>query len=188
MYNPDKLPVSSDLITKVKLKNSDIFYVDVFPYDCIYTDNLEHFFECHNEFSKDIHKAFRKYFEEHDYNQEYYYKPQLEIAFDNEITEIIKRKLADCGYKNYGDTVVLGAEQSYGFINRCGIYRYNDYFPLKTDAVHFEGEMYSVPKGYERMLYNKYGDYMSLPANINPCHSKELEGLSDFERKFVEGL
>ncbi len=188
MYNPYKTPVSSDLITKVKLKNSDIFYVDVFPYDCVDVKDLELFFEKHNDFSKEIHKVFREYFDRHNYEQKNYYIPQTEPSFDADITRIIKEKLSEYGYKNCGDTVVLGLEQSFGFINRCGIYRYVDYFPLLKDGVTFENGKYCSPKEYKLMLNNKYGDYMSLPSDIRPCHTKELEGLSDSDRQFVKKL
>ena len=188
MYNPNKIPVSSDLITKVKLKSSDIFYVDVFPYDCVDTDDMERFFEQHNEYSKELHKELKKYFEQKNYQQKNYCIPQAEPSFDNEITEIIKKKLIEYCYKKSGNTVVLGLEQSFGFINRCGIYKYDSYFPLIKECVAFEGEKYYAPKEYKNMLNNKYGDYMCLPTNIQPCHLIELAGLSDSERTFVEQI
>ena len=187
-YKPNKIPLCSNLITKVKLRNFDSFWVDIFPYDCFDVENLGEFFNKHNELSRELHKEFQKYFEKNICYPEKFYYPHAESSFDDEINSIIKEKILECGYKNCGDTVVLGIDQFEGLINSCGIYRYDDYFPLKKNVVEFEGEKYNAPKEYEHMLQNKYGDYMSLPSDITPCHSQELKGLSDGERDFVKNL
>ena len=189
MYNPDKVPVSSDIITKVKLKDSDLFYVDIFPYDCVNTDSdIEVFYTQHNELSVKLHKEFRNYFESQKYHQNSYYKPQAEPSFDNEITKIIKKFISENGYRNEGKFIALGADQSYGFIRLCGAYEYSDYYPLSDNAVEFEGAVYDAPKNYKAILTQKYDDYLSLPRNISPSHSKELSDISERDRSFVKGI
>ena len=188
MYNPNKSPISSDLLTKVKFKNSDLFYVDIFPYDCINTNDPESFFKSHNELSATLHQEFRKYFETHNYKQNFYYKPQAEPSFDSDITKIIKQHLKDNKYKKIGDHMVLGIDQSSGFINNRGIYHYSDFFPLKKDYVEFESYTYNVPKKYKEILHKKYGDYLSLPKSVSPIHSMELNNISEQDRLIVGGI
>ncbi len=186
MYNPNKSPVSSDIITKVKFKDSDLFYVDIFPYDCINDENdIEKSFENHKKLSLLIHNEFRKYFEDNKYQQKYYFKPQAEPSFDDNITEIIKNFISTHNYNNNGKYIVLGADQSLGFIKLCGAYCYDDYYPLAENAVIFEKSIYNAPKNYEWVLTQKYGDYLSLPKNITPTHSKELSDITNKDREIV---
>jgi len=186
MYNTNKIPVSSDLITKVKLKNSDLFYVDVFPYDCVDAENTGEFFELHKKINKEIHIEFKKYFENKNYQQRYYFKPQSEPSFDDDITAFIKKCLAANQYKSEGEYIVMGIEQSLGFVMNFGLCQYSDFFPLHKAAVKFSETKYNAPRNYKKLLKTTYGDYLSLPPNVNPLHSQELSFITEFDREIVE--
>ena len=187
MYNTKKSPVSSDIITKVKLKNSDLFYVDIFPYDCIETQiSSEAFLEKHKELSAELHNKFKEYFECNQYQQKSYYIPQAEPSFDDDITKIIKEFISANGYKTNGKYITLGADQSLGFINLCGIYEYTDYYPLIDDVVEFESAFYCAPQNYKNVLSQKYNDYLSFPKSVKPVHSIELSVITENDRAIIE--
>lgn len=187
MYNPNKNPISSDIITKVKLKNSDIFYVDVFPYDYIDSDE-ENFYAKHKKLNGALHDKFRQYFEEKNYQQKDFNIPQSESSFDEDISDIVKEFLKKHNYTSCGDKLVFGVDQSYGFV--C-MYKKNDasnYFPLVENGIEFEGVKYSVQAKYDELLTELYKDYMLLPNSVKPTHSKELQGLSEKDVMFVKKL
>lgn len=189
MYNPNKTPISSDIITKVKFKDSDLFYVDVFPYDCVDTeDDMEQFFKKHKALCATLHSIFREYLEDKNYKQKNYFIPQAEPSFNEDITNIIKNFISSNGYKTNGNFIALGAEQSFGFVNYCGVFRYEDYFPLAKRSVEFEDLLYNAPINYKMILKQTYGDYLSLPKNIKPVHSKELSIITEQDRKIIENI
>ena len=84
--------------------------------------------------------------------------------------------------------MVLGIEQSRGFINNRGIYKTSDFLPLKIDSVKFENTKYNAPKEYKEILQKKYGDYLSLPKSVMPIHSQELSFISEHDREIVGGI
>lgn len=181
MYNPNKNPVSSDIITKVKFKDSDLFYVDIFPYDCVNTGDIDQFYKQHNELRVKMHNEFGKYFESKQYHQNYYYKPQAEPAFDSDITKIIKDFISDNGYSDNGNIIALGADQSF-----CSIDKYSDYYPLADDMVAFEGTTYCAPKNHKEVLNKIFKDYLSLPRNIMPTHSEELSIITELDKEIID--
>ena len=178
MYNPNKTPVSSDIITKVKFKDSDIFYVDVFPFDFVDAQNNEQFYEKHKKLNVELHDKFRAYFEKNDYKQINFSIPQSNSSFDDDISKIIKDFLRENNYGYRGGHVVFGVDQSYGFVCMHDINDEAKYFPLIKDGIEFEGTKFSLQTGYDDLLKELYGDYLSLPRSVKPTHSKELEGLS----------
>ncbi len=189
MYNPKKNPVSSDIITKVKLKNSDLFYVDIFPYDCIDSESeIDSVLAQHQKLSIDLHSYFRKYFEEKGYQQKNFAIVQPEPDYEEDITHIIKQFIQTNGYNTNGKYIVLGADQSFGFIRMCGAYLYSDYYPLAKDTVEFEGTVYHAPRKYYSVLTQKYSDFLSLPRSVTPTHSIELSDITDRDRLIVHSL
>ena len=186
MYNPLKQPPSSDLITKVKLKESDVFYVDVFPFDCIDIDDTENGIDVHIQHHMEIHHKFRTYFENKQYIQQVFYKPQAEPSFDDDIKKIVKEFLEEKGYHARGTHVVMGADQSYGFVKFNGINSCNDVLPINKDGVEFENVLYNAQYNYKKLLEIQYGDYMSLPRDITPTHSLELSSISEKDRQIAK--
>ncbi len=178
MYNPNKSPVSSDIITKVKFKSSDIFYVDVFPYDFVDDSKEEQFYETHKRLNIELHDKFKVYFERNNYKQLDYAIPQQNSAFDEDISEIIKDFLSENNYSCQGEKIVFGVDQSLGFICMRNMSEKNNYFPLIKDGIEFEGYKYSLQAKYDDLLKELYGDYLLLPRSVKSTHSKELEQIS----------
>ena len=61
-----------------------------------------------------------------------------------------------------------------------GIKSYHRHFPLKKNAVEFEGTLYDAWNHFEEALTSMYGDYWALPRSISEPHSTELDhGLTE---------
>lgn len=174
MYNPNKNPVSSDIITKVKLKSSEKFFVDVFPFDCIQSNNQSETWRHLELRSELLHNEFEKYFVEHKYTQKSFNKPQMEVSFDKDITKIIKKYLLMDSYDKREGFCVLGIDQSRGFRKSDGMCPTCFFFPLNKTLL-FEENNYIVPNKTHEILSKKYGDYFNLPSSVIPTHYEEVE-------------
>ena len=83
-------------------------------------------------------------------------------AVMNEYTsQIPKDKNDDCCYRS------LTALNSPG---GADLFYIDEMFPLTE--LEFEGDVYQVPKDYEKWLNTYYGDIYRLPMNIQPKHFK----------------
>ncbi len=158
---------------KIKHKNSDNLFIDIFPYDFYYKKlNSDE----KSELSSKIAEV---------------RKPKVFQRFKNndDIREHFKRiidtKLLCNKGVNLDETpaIMMGVDFPHAWKNK--VYDWDSLFPLKR--IVFEGKYFYAPNKPEVVLKSIYGDYMKMPKDPYPRHSKYLN-MTESEKFFLEEL
>ncbi len=177
--------------SKIKLKNSDSYFIDIFILDYIYVEPGQEAIALKNrddlcdEFSDKVKEIFDKHHFYNTGNKKAMAIPEM----DAEIIEVekkyvnkyLERFLKDKPYSHF--TRAIGNCKWLRDI--YDIQKSEDYLPFKSDSVLFEGHYYGTFRNYPKILEYQYGDYWSLPGKIDPGHTHEYV---DYSEKDVEVL
>ena len=171
-------------VMKIKLRKSDLFFVDVFPWDYIdahpgeeekvwkETQKLNEFFH------KDLGDLFRKKGFLCDGDR----RPKADDNLDLAVKELEKTYLNDFSKKyslnEKSSHFCLGIEQENGFREGSQLHECRIFMPIIKNAVLFEGQYYDALNNYLIALENHYGDFWTLPSTISQVHSSEMVGYS----------
>ncbi len=181
-------------VYKVKLKESDQFYVDIFTRDFIDIgeDSIENIWPqtkvLHQDYQNELYKLFKHYGFTFSGNT----RPTSYEILDEPVKE-----LTDCYIDKYymqfnpngkKDFFCAGIELEQPFRDPVKILNSSDYFPIITNNVNFEGEKYNSYKNNDKYLTILYGDYWSLPKSISATHSGEFLDFSAKDEKLLEHL
>lgn len=158
---------------KLKHKNSENLFIDIFPYDFYHSKLTE---EEKLELSDKIvevrkPKLFKKY-----KNIE-----QIREHFKN-ITKnnILSAKDVDLDKE---PALFMGIDFPHNWRNK--VYDWENIFPLKQ--ISFENKVFYAPNMPETVLKSIYRDYMRIPKDSYPRHSNYID-MTEGERKFLESL
>ena len=158
---------------KIKHKNSDNLFIDIFPYDYYYKKlNKDEKTELSLKIAE-LQKV--KLFQRFKTNEEIknYFKKTVE-------TKILCNKDVEL---DESPAVMMGIDFPHSWKNK--VYDWETLFPLKR--ILFEDREFYAPNKPEDVLRSIYGNYMALPKDPYPRHSRYLD-ISDSERNFLEGL
>ena len=103
----------------------------------------------------------------------------------NRIPNRVRHLMADAILKKYAHD-----PEENGFVvplqNPKKMYAYSDI--LDTEKHVFEGKLFSIPKGYHRVLTTEYGDYMTLPPEEERGGHEQTLGqtINDIHRDYRE--
>lgn len=156
---------------KLKFKDSDAFFVDVFILDEFDADdkNIEARYSelknCNAAYVDEIREAYRR----HGIETCQLKTPQRNAVIEKEMKQAYNALTEKLGYYGKGDYVCFGIDNPTFIRNMGYIYRKSDMFPLTE--IEFEGETYGTFKNSDLWLRNAYGEYWNLPRNIMTGHS-----------------
>ena len=163
-------------MVKVKFKNIDSFYVDIFTFDFLNADdsNVDEIWEESQAFTVDYSNMVKTMLSNLNLIDESSIKP----IYDETISEKLKKYFAEITnkmtYYGIGDYVTESIENGYLFRKSRGIIKKEEVFPLKINELEFEGMKYDVWNQYEKGLERFFGDIWSLPQSVKPIHSEEF--------------
>lgn len=166
-------------LLKVKYKNNDTVFVDLFIYD--YIDCGEstktQMMNRYNQLNKKFHMELSNSLLKHgytDFQKGGNYVPRSIPEMDQYYNELFQKyydSFSDLGKGNY---FCLSFEVSNIFLNKLCLLPCEHFFPMIKDAVQFEGQKYDCLANHCDYLFVQYGDIWSLPYNISPHHLNEM--------------
>lgn len=151
---------------KIRHKKSKILFIDIFPYDYApkMTDKEKVIF------SKKIAKLVKR-------NIFIYFKTPAETR--THLKKLTAQKLI---HTNSKGSLFWGLDFPHKWTNK--VYDYEQIFPLQE--IEFEGALFPAPARPDEVLTSIYGDYMSIPDDTYPRHSKY--NLNDEELTLINSL
>ena len=184
-------------IYKVKLKDSDLFFVDVFIRDSYWSNDenanqtwseivslsVEHKralkdamesigFKCESDRGVIIPRACSELDE---------IVQSIDEQFNAAFTERFGR---ECGTE-YG---CLGIDQPTGFVKKEKLVPWCVYYPYKENVVTFQGKLYDAYNDYLQWLEIQFGEYWALPPAINQEHRNQLLDWTEKDYEVVDRI
>lgn len=167
-------------VIKVKFRNNDVFYIDIFLFDFIDDEEM------------DIDKAWMETQKANtvhrwelmeiskDYIKNYTVRPLKNEDIDRKIGQLEELQIKDMKFLGKGNYLCETVDSPYWSRDPRGIRRVTECYPLLKDEVEFEGARYSVWRKYKDALTDFFGDYWQLPFSVSEPHTTEFdEGFED---------
>ena len=180
-YRYEIAGIQAGYLTKIKLRSSDLFYIDVFPYDTIYLAPEEYdliwdrLLKLKIKFKEELNKAFAEkgfqYKKSEPFPREYPKLDPVVEQMERQYHALLNGISQGEGKKQY---CCMGLQVDYFWFIHQGLRPSSVYLPFKKDACLFEGKPYSCYNDYDTYLRKNYGDYWSLPRDITQTHEIEL--------------
>ena len=162
-------------IPKIKYRNNDLFWIDVFLFDYIdaTAETAEKIWQetqrINSEYSAKLRELAKPYV------SGYSGIPTANCELDKATEAIEHEQNKLFGLLGRGNYVCETLDSPYWSRDPRGISKASDRFPLRKNAVEFEGRTYDVWSNYEQALNHFYGEYWSLPFSISEPHTNELD-------------
>ena len=171
---------SGDHIIKLKYKNSDNIFIDIFTFDRI---------DCTSQNKAEIWSQTQDAAHEYENRmiQIISNKPNLpfrESGIPTSLPELDKYVqteydpvVAKMPFYGHGDSYCESIYDGWAF-RRCwgiGIFHKDELFPLLKNEVEFEGIKFDAFRTYPEMLEREYGDIWSFPERMFSHHLYEIE-------------
>ena len=183
---------SAGSIIKVKLRNSDTFFVDIYLYEFVnIQDNENESWEktakLSNKLHADLFDLMKKSGIVYDGTNNPTHYPQLDEAIktmERQYRELLHEELPT----EQGSThicMALGHDISTRKANR--FWPCEEMFPIQEEALLFEGKKYDSFKNNYIYLNKHHGTIWRLPSSITPGHLNERT-LSIEDKEFSESL
>ena len=167
-------------MSKVKFRAVDVFWIDIIVFDRIDADpeNISEIWKAtkkiNTEFSRQICKMAEPWI------ASYEKRPMPNPELDSKSIELAARQEKEFQRMGKGDFFCGTLDTPFWARDPRGIKSYHRHFPLKKNAVEFEGTLYDAWNHFEEALTSMYGDYWALPRSISEPHSTELDhGLTE---------
>lgn len=165
-------------ITKIKLKNSDCYFVDVFTFDYLRVGERDPdvVFQETVEMNEQYHRELGTLFLKYNIDPAVIFPAKVPEEMDREVRELEKEYAEEfrSRFRTAGEPdyfCVSITEEA--CVRRRGLHLLSESFPLVEAGVTFEGKKYCKFRNSEELLKENYGEYMELPSNIYPSHSVE---------------
>ena len=162
-------------MSKVKFRAVAVFWIDIIVFDRIDVsrEKLSEFWNA----TKKANTAFSRQIREHaePWLATYEKRPMQNMELDRvteELTDRLEKEFPNFGH---GDYFCGTLDTPFWARDPRGIKNFDRHFPLRKNAVEFEGIFYDVWNNYEDALTNMYGDYWSLPFSISEPHTTEFD-------------
>ena len=193
-YKYRKNGTDAGYLTRIKLRESDQFFVDIFPLDYVTAEdsNSEKTWKQVEALCEEYSERVKEIFEQHRFFYTGDERPRAIEEIDAEIIALEREYLSK--YKNQ----FIQDENYTHFVRAIGhgrwlrslyrIQKTDDYLPFEQDAVVFEGKEYGAFKNYDGLLRFQYGDYWSLPGLINHKHESEFKDFSASDAQIVDSM
>lgn len=179
---------------KIKLRSSELFFVDVDPMDCLTIDPGQEgrVWKEKETLCEEYSAALKNLFCQHGFYYTGIDHYELIEELDDDVTALEKEYLEKYNSLFIRDNKYTHFTRGIGngkwLRNIYQIQRYEDYLPYEPDAVEFEGKKYGTFKNYEKLLRFQYGDFWSLPSVIYQKHQSEFTNYSDDDAEVVRSI
>ena len=165
-----------EIYIKVKLKASDVFFVDIFLFEYLNIEKtqIESATNKIMELNTTIQTSIKKLI-----NSKY---KELDWSFphnNNEVNELID-SFEQCELRsdmfNTNARFICVSPVTPTWIMKCMrvVFPRDCFLPLKKDFVEYEGSTYNAINKYSTIQKERYGDIWTFPNSILPFHSYEL--------------
>ena len=181
-------------LTRVKFKQSDLYFVDIFPLDymSIEAGQEESEWEKKESFCEEYSERIKELFDSHGfrYNGTELAEaiPEIDAEVDLLEEEYLKeyqaRFLPNGQYTHFTRGVGVGR----WLRNVYRIQKFEEYLPFEKDVVLFEGKRYDTYRNFDKLLQYQYGDYWSLPKTIYQKHGFEHKAFSQADAALLEQI
>ena len=173
----------ANVTNKVKFKNSDSFFVDVFVYDYIECthDEVSNVWESYNEISLEFHKNLAEELEKQgltDFDISGSYIPRSIEMFNSYYKSLYSKYRSKVDRIGTGEYFCLGFEVSNAFINKIKMLECKHLKKKKKNSIEFEGEKYDCLNNHIDYLSIQYGDIWQFPQDITSQHLREIGTLT----------
>lgn len=171
---------SGEVYIKVKLKCSDVFFVDIFLFDYLDIKGKEILSKTNEllAINENLQNRIKKYIEEE--------LRELDWSYPHR-NEELNRIVFD--YGELKNPMLLNKNAKYVCVSPITpnwimrwmkvVYAYDVFLPLRENNVEYEGNSYNTIQDYDFVQKDKYGDIWAFPKSINPLHSYELKSAKD---------
>ena len=162
-------------MSKVKFRAVDVFWIDIIVFDRVDAapektgEVWEASVRANTEFSRQIRELTAPML------ASYPGRPTPNPELDNRIAELATAQKAAFPGIGQGNYFFGSLDTPFWARDPRGLKQYSRHFPLRKNAVEFEGVLYDAWDHYEDALTYFYGDYWSLPRSISEPHSTELD-------------
>ena len=171
-------------ILKVKLKQMDSAFVDIFIFDCFMANEsngkivFQKILEMSNQFHAEILRGVKS----------------LGIRCDdarpiiNEKLDCLLQPIEDQMYESVSCKdakkciVSIGVTENPAFVEMTGFFEIDSFFPIEMDALDFEGLKLNSIRDANKYLNQLYGSYWCLPKSLVNKHDSET--LMVFEEEY----
>lgn len=175
-------------ILKVKFRNTDVFFIDIFLFDFI--DDTEMDIHQAWEATQRANAAHRQKLLAlaHPYLSTYTKRPLRNTDIDQEIGQFEQAQKDAMPFIGRGNYLCMTVDSPYWSRDPRGVQLVSDCYPLLKDAVTFEGMRYSVWKNYQAALYDFFGNYWELPFSVSEPHTTEFDEDFDAAINYIKTL
>lgn len=166
-------------VIKVKFRNNEVFYIDIFLFDFIDDAGLG-IDQVWSETQKANNAHRMKLIEiSKDYINDYTVRPLRNANIDRAISHFEELQRKSMEFLGTGRYLCETVDSPYWSRDPRGVRRADECYPLLKDEVEFEGASYSVWRKYPDALTAFFGDYWQLPFSVSEPHTTEFD--EDFE-------
>ena len=181
-------------LTRIKLKQSDQYFIDVFPLDYMSVEagREEAEWKEKEALCEEYTRKLREVFNRHGFCYRGTELAEAVPEMDAEVDALEKEYLAKYEARFLPDgkhshfTRGIGLGKWLRSVYR--IKKAEDYLPFEQNALTFEGKRYGAFKNCEELLAFQYGDYWSLPKAVYQKHDYEHEAFSQADAALLEQI
>ena len=181
-------------VYKIKLRSSDVFFVDVFPIDVIMRENPDgdETWKQTEALCTGFQTALKQLFLDGGFRYNGSMRPEAFSAIDAQVEALECRwqeKTRSLSQPNGKHCFVChSVEQEHGTREALKLLPADRFFPIQNNAVVFEGVRYDAFRDSEGLLQFLYGDYWSLPRAVETIHSAEMKTLTEEDQRLIESF
>lgn len=181
-------------IYRIKLRESDRFFVDIFPLDYITIEPgcEESVWREKEKLCDEFSRKLRSIFVNHNFFYSSKMRAEAHQEMDDEVDALEKeyQSIYESRFIRENDHThfTRAISNSKWLRDIYHIQKVNDYLPFESGVVDFEGRHYGSYKNYDGLLKYQYGDYWSLPNGIYHKHEYEFAGYSSEDAEVVEKI
>jgi len=193
-YRYTRPGIEAGYVTKIKLRCSDLFFVDVFPLDMvpIVQENVDKTWHESELMCEAFHNELNELFIKNGFPVDCCVPtryPEIDIKVRDLEYTYCNAIISSYPKSNMTSNYLWCGVDQLAFLRRTRKAIPEQYFfPLIQNGACFEGEQYSIPKETDWYLRTVYGDYMSFPAKIQQVHIKELTKIDENNKAIIERI
>lgn len=187
-------PSEAGFVYKVKLKESDQFYVDIFLRDYIDVgnDSVEDVWRKTVDFHKQYQKELLILFRNNGFEFSYGTRPTAFERLDLPVKELtntyIEKFYREFNPEKKKEFYCAGIELEQPFRDTIKIITSKECLPICSNSVIFEGEKYNSYTNNDMYLTTLYGNYWAFPKSVDAVHSGEFSNFSERDGEVLERI
>lgn len=181
-------------VIKIKLKCSDVFFVDVFLYDYIDLgeQDLDDAWHETERICDSFHRELKDIFAKHIFTYKGTTRPEECRGMDEDVA-VLEAKYHKIFLERFrsdknSSHVCVAVEQEREFRNYHKFRDCNLFCPILKNTVEFEGQLYDAVNNYELALQLIYGDIWHFPRKVYASHTDEMQEYSEQDQIIVEEI